>query len=87
MSEMVERVARALAPLAWAALGTGDTLAHENRRKASLRHAKAAIEAMRNPPMTMTQAGGNYAMEYGAAPWLASEIFDRMIAAALSEKP
>lgn len=44
-NEMVERGARAIAPLAWAALGTGDTLAQANRRKASLRHARAALEA------------------------------------------
>jgi len=42
---MVEQVARALAPLAWAALGLADTLAHQNRRKASLNHARAAIAA------------------------------------------
>ncbi|MDE2106771.1 MAG: hypothetical protein KGL39_56675 [Patescibacteria group bacterium] len=40
---IVEKVARALAPASWAALGTGDTLAHANRRKASLRHACAAL--------------------------------------------
>jgi len=42
---MVEQVARALAPLAWAALGLADTLVHQNRRKASLNHARAAIAA------------------------------------------
>jgi cobalamin biosynthesis protein CbiD len=46
--EMIENVARALAPIAWAALGTGDTLAQVSRRTASLRHARAAIEAQRN---------------------------------------
>jgi hypothetical protein len=42
-----EHVARAIAPLAWAALGLADTLAQENRRTASLRHARAAIAAVR----------------------------------------
>lgn len=56
MSEMIERVARALAPLAWAALGTGDTLAHANRRKASGRHARAAILAMQQATPSMVKA-------------------------------
>lgn len=55
--EMVERVARALAPLSWAALGLADTLAHKNRRTASLRHARAAIEAMRDPTDAMVEVG------------------------------
>jgi hypothetical protein len=57
MSEVVERVARALAPLAWAALGTGDTLQQKNRRTASIRHARAAIEAMREPSKAMVGTG------------------------------
>lgn len=43
--EVVEAAARALAPIAWAALGTGDTLAQKNRRTASVRHARAALTA------------------------------------------
>lgn len=43
----LEEVARALAPIAWAALGASDTLAHKNRRTASLKHAKAAMTAMK----------------------------------------
>jgi hypothetical protein len=43
--ERVEKAARALAPLAWSALGTGDTAAQANRRKASLRHAASALRA------------------------------------------
>lgn len=46
----LEQVARALAPLSWAALGVGDSGAHKNRRTASLRHARAAIFALREPP-------------------------------------
>lgn len=44
--ELVEAAARAIAPIAWAALGTGDTLAQLNRRKASLRHAEMALDAV-----------------------------------------
>jgi len=44
--EMREKIARALAPLAWAALGTGDTLSQKNRRTASLRHADAVLTAI-----------------------------------------
>lgn len=47
VSDTIERVARALAPLAWRALGLCDTLAQENRRKASLRHAEQALTALR----------------------------------------
>lgn len=56
MSEMIERVARALAPTSWAALGTGDTLAHKNRRTASTRHARLAIAAMREITDAMIDA-------------------------------
>ncbi len=56
----IEAVARALAPMAWAALGTGDTLAQKNRRQASLRHASAAIlaftAALREPSEGIVRA-------------------------------
>lgn len=42
---MVEAVARAMEPMAWAAVGMADTLAHSHRRRASLRYAQAAIAA------------------------------------------
>lgn len=45
--ELVEAMARALAPLAWASPETNDTLAQVNRRKASLKHARAALTAAR----------------------------------------
>lgn len=47
----VERVARALAPKAWAAFGKIGIygLAQVSRRTASLRHARAAIAAMKTP--------------------------------------
>jgi len=76
--DMVERVARALAPVAWAALGTGDTLANQSRRTASLRHARAAIAAMREPTQQMQDSGRDandrYATE--AAPCSAMRAHD-----------
>jgi len=87
MSEIVERVARALAPVAWAALGTGDTLANQSRRTASLRHARAAIAAMREPDSRMIEAGwinardvdGNPSDDNAVACW------EAMIDAALAQ--
>lgn len=61
MSEIVERIARALAPSSWTALGTGDTLAHQNRRTASLRHARKAIEAMRDCAPVVYDGNGEVA--------------------------
>jgi hypothetical protein len=55
VTEMIERIARKLEPQAWAALGTGDTLAYANRRKSSLRKAQLAIEAMREPGCRKTR--------------------------------
>lgn len=46
---MLERAARALAPKAWAAMDTGDSLAQTNRRIASLRHVPAVLRAIREP--------------------------------------
>jgi hypothetical protein len=54
---MVERVARILEPQAWAALGTGDTLAYRNRRTSSLRKARAVLTALREPSNTTMTAG------------------------------
>lgn len=58
MSEepMLERVARVIEPQAWAALGTGDTLAYKNRRTSSLRKARAAIEQMCKPSDAFLEA-------------------------------
>lgn len=63
MSKVLERVARALEPQAWAALGTGDTLAYKNRRVSSLRKARAAIEAIREPTEEMMQAACDAAFQ------------------------
>ena len=49
--EIVEAMARAIAPLAWQA--SADNLAQENRRKASLKHARAALSVAR--PMIEAQ--------------------------------
>lgn len=46
MTPTRETIARALAPIAWAALGLADTLAQKNRRTASLRHADAVLRAL-----------------------------------------
>lgn len=56
MNDMVERVARAIAPMAWNSVNAGDTAGQKNRRKASLKHARAAIEAMRQPTDEMKVA-------------------------------
>jgi len=60
--EIIETMARAFAPLAWAALGTGDTLAHLNRRKASMRHARAALSAAEAAGWVMVPAAPTAAM-------------------------
>ena len=63
MTEMVKKIALAIAPAAWVAyrkIGTGgDSIAQENRRKASLKHARAALETMRKPTEAMLRAGEN----------------------------
>lgn len=87
MSEsMVERVARILEPQAWRALGLADTLAYANRRTSSLRKARAAIEAMRDPTDSMVDAAlsatGFY--EDGSNDYLVH--YTAMIDAALNEQ-
>lgn len=57
MGSMVEKIARVLEPQAWAALGTGDTLAYKNRRTSSLRKARAALQALMEPTPGMIEAG------------------------------
>lgn len=82
-NEMIERVARAIAPQAWANVGIvgRDTLAQSSRRKASLKHAKAAIQAMRKPTLDMVDA-----FKYFSSDDLpATKAYQRMIDAALKE--
>jgi hypothetical protein len=81
-SEMVERGARILEPQAWAALGDCDTLAYRSRRTASLRKARAFIEAMREPTEAMVSVG-NSTTAAAFAP--AVDVWQAMIDAALQE--
>lgn len=63
-SVLLERVARAIAPKAWKTLGLPpgfDRPSDQYRRAASLRHARAAIEAMREPTEEMAEAGADKA--------------------------
>lgn len=75
---MIEKVAKVLEPQAWAALGTGDTLAYKNRRTSSLRKARLALEAMRKPDDPMRKAW--LACSPGQSHW------HPMISAALNEE-
>lgn len=85
MSEIVEKVARVLEPQAWAALGAGDTLAYKNRRTSSLRKARAAIEAMREPSAPMVQAGATSEdAVVGSSENCAAATYRAMIQAALT---
>lgn len=86
MSEIVERVARAIAHNAWQVRGKigVDSLAMENRRKASLRHARAAIEAMRHPTTEMGFAGFDQ-LDNEASPHAAEACWTAMIDAALTQ--
>lgn len=45
-----EQIARVIAPLSWAALGTADTLAHRDRRTSSLRKADAILAIKQEKP-------------------------------------
>lgn len=56
MNPTLEKVARVLEPQAWAALGTGDTLAYQSRRVSSLRKARAALTALLPPSEEMVEA-------------------------------
>ncbi len=54
---MRERIARAMEPLAWAALRACDTLVAQNRRAASLRQADRVLDAMLEPTDGMLEEG------------------------------
>lgn len=69
MSEMIERVARVLEPIAWAALNAGDTLIRKKKREASIHKARLVIKAMRDPTDKMEKVGNEadcYSGECGA---------------------
>lgn len=80
MSEMVERMARKLEPQAWAALGTGDTLAYANRRTSSLRKARSVLEEMKNYRGEVEEALDRVPGGWGRGSWIAG------IDAALGER-
>jgi len=88
---MIKKVARILEPQAWAALGTGDTLAYANRRVSSMRKARAVIEVMREPSRRMIDAAydAHDAYEKGPTPaaWCGlSSAYKAMIDAALADR-
>lgn len=87
MTDIVERLARKLEPQAWAALGTGDTLAYANRRKSSVRKAMLCIEEMREPTVEMLVAAQEEWMCVRAAEERGDFIWRAMIDAALSQPP
>ena len=87
MSEMVEKVAKAIADAAGsdfdrlpATHGPGHGL-----RNMYLRMARAAIEAMRETTEAMLTAGDDCCGEYGCGVWRMREIFTAQIDAALKD--
>lgn len=79
MSEMVERVARAIDPNAWEEGAHWYAFERKWRRGKSLHAARAAIEAMREPTYSMKQAVKD-GMDH-------AEVWSAMIAAALTSPP
>lgn len=75
MSEMVERVARAIEPYAWGNKG------FNIRREVSMDLARSAIEAMRKPTEEMYQAAWN--AEVSCSYTESAHAWDAMIDAAL----
>lgn len=85
-NEMIERVAKAIAPNCWEQLGrTSDSLANSSRRKASIKHAKAAIQAMREPTEEMLDADSRYGDCAGSRYGNCIVCYYDMIDAALKE--
>jgi hypothetical protein len=81
----IYRIARVLEPQAWAALGTGDTLAYKNRRTSSLRKARAALEAIMEPTDAMLRRG-SAAAEVCDDGWESNATWMAMINAAVEEQ-
>lgn len=71
MTEMVERVAKAIWPLAF----EGDGAGWHQRRAVAMDQARAAIEAMRNPTAAMLFVGSNDDAGFTAVNLLASWEF------------
>jgi hypothetical protein len=94
MSEMIERVSRAVFPNEWLALDRGDIWKHvvDDVRADLLNRGRAAIEAMREPTEAMVKAGDqknheDALIEAGCIN-ITNElpaIYDAMIDAALAE--
>jgi hypothetical protein len=87
-NEMVERVARAIAPMMWDG-GLCEHLTDQAitvARTAVLRQARAAIEALREPSKQMQSRGSaaSYGLKDEVRPSVAGGIFTAMIEAALS---
>jgi hypothetical protein len=81
MSEAIDRAAKAIAPKAWNAYGKVgvDCAAQDNRRKASLRHARAAITSIREPTLEMVKAGCRAALESGELHTIFSAMIDEAL--------
>lgn len=60
--KLIEAMAKALAPKAWGPLTEGSYLAQDNRRKASLKHARAALAAAREAGYAVVPAEPTEAM-------------------------
>jgi|WetSurMetagenome_2_1015567.scaffolds.fasta_scaffold15328_2 hypothetical protein len=63
MEKMIERIARELAPLAWAALDLGDTQNHASRRSASLRQARRIVGVIREQTYGIIGHDKTYSIE------------------------
>ena len=90
MANIIEKLAAVLEPQAWKAIGLADTLAYQNRRKSSLRKARAILQTLHDnitPEMVDT---GTYHFEGCMTPGPFTShkpeaviVFQTMIATAL----
>jgi hypothetical protein len=86
MSEIVERVAKAINPYAWNDVWPESRKGEREPLKGRAMYAaRAAIEAMRSPTEAMERAGLRENTIQGAAIW-ATPSWQAMIDVALSEK-
>lgn len=82
---MVERVARAINPIAWGYLNhNDDNPTRLRRRNHSVRLAKLAIKTMRDPTPEMLEAGKLYYTGHEA---MLPELWRAMTANALGKEP
>jgi len=81
MSEMIERVARAIFRADYPEEGEGSEIAWEKRAHWYSEAARAAIEAMREPTEEMSEAGN--VPTYQWVDNTADDVWSRMIDAAL----